>query len=503
VRAARIWLLLVVLLPRAEQAAAQCAGDCDADGRVSVAEVVRGVNIGLDLLPLDACPAADANGSGVVTVEEVVAAVNAGLGDCAPLLPTPTPGAAACGDGSVQGDEECDDRNRSDGDGCSAGCDLEPGGDVCAGVAPRLGSRLRATLFASGLDRPVHVTAPPLDPGRVFIVEQPGRVRVVENGRLRAEPFLDISEFVACCGEQGLLGLAFHPGFERNGRFFVDYTRRNGDTVIARFDTEPGGAHAMGASRRILLIIDQPFGNHNGGQLAFGLDDSLYVGMGDGGGGGDPFENAQNDDSLLGKLLRLDVDVDEPPYYAVPADNPRAERGEPLGLIWAKGLRNPWRFSFDRANGDLYIGDVGERRFEEVDVQPGGSPGGENYGWDFFEGASCYRPDCPPPGETFVGPVVSYGHREGCSVTGGFVYRGCALPALHGTYFYGDYCSGFVRSFVLSGGAATAERERTAEIRPAGGRQVENISSFGEDARGELYIADVDDGEVFKLVPAE
>jgi cysteine-rich repeat protein len=471
---------------------------------VTVAEVVRAVSIGLGLLPLETCRAADLDGNGVVTIDETIATVNAGLNDCAapPPSPTPTP-EPACGDGRVQGDEECDDGNRVGGDGCDADCNLEPGGNVCAGVEARAGSRLRAVLFAEGLDRPVHVTAPPLDPARVFVVEQRGRIRLIERAALRSEPFLDITEVVSCCGERGLLGLAFHPDFETNGRFFVNYTRLNGDTVIARFETEEGGGRAASGSRRILLVVGQPFGNHNGGQLAFGPDGFLYAGMGDGGGGGDPLDNAQNDDSLLGKLLRLDVDVEEPPYRAVPADNPGAERGDPLGLIWAKGLRNPWRFSFDRASGALYIGDVGQNRFEEVNVQPGGSTGGENYGWDFYEGESCYRPDCPPPGGEFVFPVVSYSHRDGCSVTGGFVYRGCALPELHGTYFYADYCSGFVRSFVLAGGVATAERDWTDEIRPADGRAVENISTFGEDARGELYLADLFGGRVFKLLPVE
>jgi glucose/arabinose dehydrogenase len=225
--------------------------------------------------------------------------------------------------------------------------------------------------------------------------------------------------------------------------------------------------------------------------------------MGDGGGRNDPVDNAQNDEALLGKLLRLDVEVEESPFYRVPPTNPHPERGDPLGLIWAKGLRNPWRFSFDRANGDLYIADVGQGDIEEVDVQPAASGGGENYGWDIFEGNACFepapQPECPQPPDGFVFPVVEYRHNEGCSVTGGFVYRGCALTDLRGTYFYGDYCSAFVRSFVLRDGAASDEHDWTQELRSPGTPLIASISSFGEDTRGEIYVVDLT-GSVFKLV---
>jgi len=293
--------------------------------------------------------------------------------------------AMRCGDGRAEGVEECDDGDNADGDGCSAACQLEDDASVCAGVAAVAGTALTTVRVASGLDQPLQVTAPPLDPNRVFVVEQSGTIRILENGVLLPDPFLSISGKVSCCGELGLLGLAFHPDFEQNGRFFVNYTNTTGTTVIARYEVGADPNRADADSEQILLAIHQPFANHNGGQVAFGPDGFLYVGMGDGGGGGDPLETAQDDGSLLGKLLRLDVDVEAPPYYAVPATNPNAAAGDPLGLIWAKGLRNPWRFSFDRVTGDFYLGDVGQSGWEEIDVQAGTSAGGENYGWDIFE----------------------------------------------------------------------------------------------------------------------
>jgi len=250
----------------------------------------------------------------------------------------------------------------------------------------------------------------------------------------------------------------------------------------------------------VLLVVEQPAGNHNGGQIAFGPDGLLYVGTGDGGGGGDPFETAQDDTSLLGKILRLDVDTDTPPYYSVPAANPRAAAGAPLGLVWAKGVRNPWRFSFDRETGDLYVGDVGQGKIEEIDFQPASSAGGENYGWDIFEGTSCHEPApdeaCPAPATGFTEPIVEYPHADGCSVTGGFAYRGCALPTLHGTYFYADFCTAFVRTFEVFGGTPILQADVTSAF---GG--IRRISAFGEDARGELYVVSLD-GTVRKMIPA-
>jgi len=410
---------------------------------------------------------------------------------------------SVCGNGTVEGVEECDDGGTASGDGCSDACQLESAAGLCAGVPSTPGTSLATTLVASGLAAPVYVTAPPLDPRRLFVVEQAGRIRVVKDGQLLALPFLDIDAKVSCCGERGLLSIAFHPDYETNRFFFVNYTDNEGATVIARYEAdpdEPDRAHP--GSETILLTIPQPYANHNGGQLAFGPDGKLYVGMGDGGLGGDPADRAQNPAELLGKMLRLDVDLAGPPWAA--ASNPFNDGGasDPLDEIWALGLRNPWRFSFDRGTGDLYVADVGQNTWEEVDIAPAASTGGENYGWDVFEGnAHCFEgdPECATPG-SFVMPVLEYSHAEGCSITGGFVYRGCALPDLRGTYFYGDYCTAFIRTFEWSGGAVTNPEDRTAGLAPGGGLAIDAISSFGEDARGELYVVDIA-GEVFKVVP--
>ena len=276
--------------------------------------------------------------------------------------------------------------------------------------------------------------------------------------------------------------------------------------MIARYQVS-GDPDVANTTETQLLTISQPFANHNGGNLVFGPDGYLYVGMGDGGSGGDPLDNGQSDSTLLGKMLRIDVDVNSSPFYAVPASNPNPGAGDPLGLIWAKGLRNPWRFSFDRGNGDLYIGDVGQNEWEEIDWVPSTSTGGENYGWRIFEGNHCYDPSPAPmcPATTgFTMPVYEYNHSSGtptgCSVTGGFVYRGCALPDLHGTYFFSDDCSAFIRTFEISGGVVTNEQDRTAALDPPGSQTIDSVVAFGEDARGEIYIAD-QGGEVFKIIP--
>jgi len=412
-----------------------------------------------------------------------------------------------CGNGSVEVPEECDDGARVDGDGCGSACTLEDASALCTGVPSASGGAIRGVLVTDALTRPVGVASAPLDPGRLFVIEQRGTVRIVEHGVLLEEPFLDVSALVACCQERGLLGLAFHPDYATNGRLFVNFTDTSGDTVIARYAVDPTNPRrADPASRLVLLRVDQPYPNHNGGHLAFGPDGYLYAGMGDGGSAGDPLDRAQSDATLLGKMLRLDVDVDERPYWAVPPSNPRFATGtNPLELIWAKGLRNPWRFSFDRGSGDLWIGDVGQNELEEIDWQPAASPGGENWGWDVFEASACFEPPapaCPSPPVGFSFPVHEYGRTDGCSVTGGAVYRGCALPALHGRYFYSDYCGGWVRSFVLDGGVATGHADHSAALDPPGAVSIGRVTSVGEDARGELYIVDVDDGELFRIEPA-
>jgi cysteine-rich repeat protein len=415
----------------------------------------------------------------------------------------PPPG---CGNGVAEGGEECDDGNTTSFDGCSASCALETKAALCAGVPSVPGTSIRAVRVISGLDMPTYLTAPPLDPHRIFVLEQRGRVRLVKDGTLVPTPFLDISARVGCCEERGLLGLAFHPRYEANGRFFVHYTNLAGDLVIARYDTTPPADVADAAAEKILLTIPHPgHANHNGGQLAFGPDGYLYAAPGDGGGPGDPEENAQDGGSLLGKMLRLDVDVESAPFYRVPATNPFVGPGEPRDEIWATGLRNPWRFSFDRATGDLYIADVGQDLWEEIDFEAAGGPGGRNYGWDIVEGNHCFEPPSGCPTTAFVPPVLEYAHPVDpgacASVTGGYVYRGCRMPDLRGTYFYADLCAAFIRTFRgVAGGVAQDSADRTAELDPDGGLSIDDVSSFGEDARGELYVLDYG-GEVFRIEP--
>jgi cysteine-rich repeat protein len=425
---------------------------------------------------------------------------------CCGLSPATRAGAQTCGNGLAEAPEECDDGNLVNGDGCSATCQLENASARCVGVPTSAGTALDAVRVASGLSWPTHITAPPLDPNRLFVVEKTGRIRIIKNGTLLAAPFLDLTGRVSLGPEQGLLSVAFHPNFEVNRRLFVDYTDNSGTTVIARYEASLGNPDVVDpASFRPVLLIAQPFPDHNGGQLAFGPDGYLYIGMGDGGGLSDPFESGQSDGTLLGKMLRLNIDTEFPPFYTVPPSNPNPVNN-PFGLIWAKGLQNPWRFSFDRVTGDLYVGDIGGNVREEVDFAPVTSTGGENYGWDIFEGSQCFEPaplffpDCPSPsGYTF--PVYEYNRTPGCGVVGGFVYRGCALPDLQGTYFFSDRCSPFVQTFAVVGGVAQNLTDRTADVAPGGGLSIDSVTSFGEDARGELYIAD-QDGDVFKLIPA-
>jgi glucose/arabinose dehydrogenase len=311
----------------------------------------------------------------------------------------------------------------------------------------------------------------------------------VENGVLLPAPFLDITDRVGSGGERGLLSVAFHPQYASNGFFFVDYTDTSGDTRVERYHVSADRNRADPASARLVIGIDQPYANHNGGLVAFGPDGKLYIGMGDGGGGGDPLETGQDPTQLLGKLLRLDVDGAAP--YAVPADNPYAGRTDRRPEIWAMGVRNPWRFSWDRAAGLLYVADVGQNRLEEIDVVPAGQ-GGLNFGWDLMEAGDCYEPrdGCDRTG--LVLPVAQYTHDDGCSVTGGFVYRGQDIPALRGHYFYADYCQGWIRSFRYAGGQA-------ADARSWNVQNVGSITSFGEDTRGELYVLS-SSGGVYRIV---
>lgn len=364
-------------------------------------------------------------------------------------------------------------------------------GDSPAEPLPDLSAlRLRVVQVATGLQSPLHLVAPPGD-ARLFVVEQPGRIRVIAGGQLLPTPFLDISAKVSCCGERGLLGLAFHPRYSTNGFFYVNYTDTNGDTRVERYRVSADPNVADRPSAFLIIAIDQPFANHNGGLVAFGPDDLLYVGMGDGGGAGDPLRAGQDSTTLLGKLLRLDVDGGSP--YRVPPSNPFAGHARARAEIWALGLRNPWRFAFDPPTNQLYIADVGQNLLEEINVVDSRT-GALNYGWNVMEGTSCYEATtCNITGKIL--PALEYGRAEGCSITGGYVYRGSAIPELRGHYFYSDYCQGWLRSFRSTDGAATDKR--SWDVGDLG-----NVLSFGQDGAGELYVLSAT-GRVYRIAKVE
>ncbi len=351
---------------------------------------------------------------------------------------------------------------------------------------PTAGSAVNASSFPnpasyrwipvfSGLVSPVDIQVPDDGSGRLFAIEQEGRIRIIQNGQMLDPPFLDLLDRVGSQGnEQGLLGLAFHPNFKQNPYYYVNYTDLNGNTVIARFTAS--GNTTDPASEKVLLHIKQPYPNHNGGEMVFGPDGKLYLGLGDGGSQGDPHGNGQNTNVLLGKILRIDVDHGDP--YAIPADNPFA-RGGGLPEIWAYGLRNPWRFSFDPPSGELYIADVGQDLWEEVDVVPA-NLGGLNFGWNYYEGLHPYAGQ-PPAGINFTVPVAEYSHAAGgCAITGGYVYRG-SLTDWQGIYLYGDSCSGLIWGLIHSSSGWQSQL-----LFQTGA----NITTFGRDQAGELYFAD-------------
>jgi len=373
---------------------------------------------------------------------------------------------------------------------CSEDADQKP--------AAQAGTPLTTELVASGLGRPLFVTAAPGDNQRLYVVDQLGQIQIVKNGSVQSSPFLDISERVKAVGnEQGLLGLAFHPDFPDSSYIFVNYTMDVDSTFVSRFDVVSADS-ADPNSEQVVLRQYQPYSNHNAGMLAFGpLDGYLYLGFGDGGAGGDPQNRAQNPTTFLGKMLRIDVASGLP--YSIPPDNPFVGAVDTLPEIWALGLRNPWRYSFDQANGDFYIGDVGQDAVEEIDYQSYLSIGGENYGWRLKEGTSCYNP--PDNCDTLVGltdPIYEYNHAGSfCnSITGGYVYRGCAIPDLQGTYFFGGFCRQKIWSFRYDGVNLTEFTDRTAEL----GIPNPDVSSFGTDNQGEIYIVLLS-GSIYKIVP--
>jgi glucose/arabinose dehydrogenase len=375
-------------------------------------------------------------------------------------------------------------------------------GGVAAAPAPQ-SMAIRLAPIAASLDNPVAIAHAGDGSGRLFVIEQPGRIRIYDGAKLLPTPFLDIATLVNSNGnEQGLLGLAFDPNFTDNGFFYVDYTSKNGigDTVVARYHVPAGTPNvADPASATPLLAIVQPEPNHNGGQLQFGPDGFLYISAGDGGGGGDqhgPIGNGQSLSTLLGKILRIDVrnqNTGDGLAYDIPATNPFVSTPNARAEIWAYGLRNPWRFSFDRATGDMFIGDVGQNSREEVDFWPAGSPSGVNYGWRCREGTQPYdmsTANCTSA--TFTPPILDYDHGGGrCSVTGGYRYRGHTFPQLDGVYIYADYCSG-----QIWGATPAGANWAPALLLDTGAF----ISTFGEDEAGELYLADRPSGQLFQVV---
>ena len=368
-----------------------------------------------------------------------------------------------------------------------------------SGPSAPTASTIDLSTVVTGLSNPVFVVRSPDGTGRLFVVEQTGQIRVIKDGSLLPDPMLSLKSAVSKGGEQGLLGLAFSPSYAKNRRFYVDYTDLKGDTVIREYRTsianpdrvEPG-------SGRTILRIRQPYSNHNGGMIAFGKDGYLYIGTGDGGSSGDPGNRAQSKYSLLGKILRINVNgKTSTRQYRIPSSNPYVGKAG-LDEIWQRGLRNPWRFSFDRANGYLWIGDVGQSRYEEIDRAANNSSGpgrGMNWGWRVMEGFHCYNPSsgCSKSGRKL--PLVEYTHASGrCSVTGGYVYRGAAIPALRGYYVFADFCSGEIWAVYASAASRTSSAPKIL-LRDTNVK----ISGFGEDVDGELYVVSLG-GSVQKII---
>ncbi|GMW00653.1 MAG: hypothetical protein AMXMBFR84_17900 [Candidatus Hydrogenedentota bacterium] len=363
---------------------------------------------------------------------------------------------------------------------------------------------LALELFATGFTQPLFLTSPRLDFSRIFVVERAGYIWLIKGGDRLFTPFLDISAIVLTTNlEQGLLGVAFHPQYAVNGHFYITYVEAGGSLVLARYTRMAGNPNlADPASAKVLMTIAQPRANHKGGMIAFGPDGYLYFGTGDGGGDVWFSNGAQKLDSLLGKMLRIDVDHGDP--YQIPLSNPFIQNPNAFGEIWAIGFRNPWRWSFDSLTGDLYIADVGLLHKEELNFQSGTSLGGQNYGWWIAEGFTCVDGlgTCGT-NEGFTPPILDLGRDVARAITGGYVYRGLAMPGLRGTYFFGDHITRRIWSLEYDGAAISNYIERTQELAPPDGRTLGFLPSFGQDAHGELYLCDFADGEIYKIVPAE
>jgi glucose/arabinose dehydrogenase len=368
-------------------------------------------------------------------------------------------------------------------------------------LSPLSAQGITRELVASGLSAPLWAGSPPGDYDRIFVCEQStGRVRIIRNGAILPTPYLTVT--VGTGSERGLLGAAFHPNYAQNGYFYVSFTRQSdGASMVVRYRVSAGNRDIADPTTATTMIgpIAQPFSNHNGGCILFGRDGRLYFGLGDGGSAGDPSCNAQNGQSLLGKMLRVDVDTNPNGPAIAAAGNPFLGSATFRSEIWSYGWRNPWRFSFDRETGDMWVGDVGQNALEEIDFQPAASTGGENYGWKIKEGTNCFSTSActnpaPCASTTLVNPVRTLPTSSNCAVIGGYVYRGCAIPSLRGTYFYGDNCSGRIYSFEYVNGTVTNARDRTAEVGGGSG-----LTSFGEDQNGEiLYCLS---GSLYRIVP--
>ena len=377
---------------------------------------------------------------------------------------------------------------------------------------------LSSIQIANGFTKPVYVCQPPGDNDRLFVLEQKGIIKIIKNGMTVRKPYADLRNKVhnpiTPGDERGLLGLAFHANYQNNGFVYINYSDKNDHTIVSRFRVASDPDRLDTKSEKVLIKLKQPFSNHNGGHMEFGPDGYLYISVGDGGQWGDPYNNAQNLGNLFGKILRIDVDTGDP--YAIPDDNPFINNEDAKDEIWLYGLRNVWRFSFDWGKGDVYLGDVGQDLWEEIDFVAAENAGGQNFGWRVMEGNHCYNPkeDCEPTGEL---PIFEYPNDanymkiltgmdepnvDGCSVTGGYVYRGSAISELQGTYFFADYCSGNIWTFKEKNGKATEFQNRTEEISLGGGGFTNYISSFGEDNNGELYIVDYN-GIIFKLTASK
>jgi len=351
-------------------------------------------------------------------------------------------------------------------------------------------STLGFELVVEGLSFPVGIEE--MGDERLFVIEKGGRVRIIDQGALSNEPFIDIDDRVdAGASEQGLLGMAFHPNFPDTPHVYFNYTKAYGNTRISRFSLSANPNQLDPGSEKILMTISQPFGNHNGGDLNFGPDGYLYIGMGDGGSGGDPEGNGQNTNTFLGKMLRIDIDKGDP--YAIPSTNPFVNDNSILDEIWALGLRNPWRFSFDRLTNEMYIADVGQNQLEEISYEPANSIGGYNFGWRCYEGNLPFNTNnCDDP-NVYTAPIYEYGHDLGCSITGGHVYRGSEFPELFGKYIYTDYCSGLIWALYQDDTGQWVNDS-------LGNFENNSLASFGEDANGEMYVTSRRSGAIFKLV---